>query len=129
MSNRDFYTLKYDIKQALESKDSKLSKTDKDALRQTQREVMWMTRALYVYMALDVVFSSLYIQRNYAQNYHMVQKMIPKMVGFATLRITGLYYLNDYMGVQHLQKRARPILLRQQQNERKTNLLDNIDKF
>ena len=33
MSNRDFYTLKDDIKQALESKDSKLSKSDKDSLR------------------------------------------------------------------------------------------------
>ena len=71
-----------------------------------------MSRAFYLYMTLDVVASTFYIHRNYSANYHMVQKMIPKMVAFATLRITGLYYLNDYMGVQHLQNQARPILVR-----------------
>lgn len=61
MSNRDFYTLKYDIKQALDSKNSKLSNADKEALKKTQREVMWMTRALYFYIAMDVAFTAFYL--------------------------------------------------------------------
>ena len=86
-----------------------------------------MTRALYLYMAMDFAFTAAYLHRNYAGNSHMVQKMIPKLIGFATLRITGLYYLNDYAGVQHLQRQARPILVRQQQDRRKNNLLEKMN--
>ena len=112
MSSSNAYTLKYNVKRALQPT-ANLAVEDRHALQRAVNECACVDKSVYAYCFVDF---ALFLRRLRSTRHdkHLLRVLVTRGVFFLTLRVVCWYELAGWLSQKHLESVANPILKRKE---------------